>query len=209
MKKQAKFIGNVTKSMKYSSDSPTRFSMTGIARLKIAPAKRSEIFQALRYFILAIPLLLLLPNPSRAFTQVTLSSAAPQGIESTFIAATTNQFQASYFKNPLAANTYAIKIFGMNPNFNPPVTNAMLLSALVTVDTYTYVYGWAGGVSYQQTVEEGLVGSYGNLCNTATSFMLIQMTSPTWSKGTCEDVISTILNQLFQMSLSTYPVAGF
>lgn len=209
MKKQAKFIGNVTKSMKYSSENPTGFSRTGIVRSKIALARCSAIFQALRYFILTIPLLLLLQGQSHAFTQVTISTAAPQGIESTFIAATTNQFQASYFKNPLAANTYAIKIFGLNPNFNPPVTNAMLLNALVTVDTYTYVYGWAGGVSYQQTIEEGVIGNYGNLCDTATSFMLIQATTSTWSTGSCQDVIATILNQLFQLSLSTFPVAGF
>lgn len=149
------------------------------------------------------------PTDCHAFTQVQISSEAPINMEPAFISATTNQFKADYFKNPLAANTYKLTIHGFNPNWNPPPTNADLLKYIVTVSSYSYPYGWAGGVSYQQTVEEGLVGSYGNLCDTATSFMLIQMTAPNWSKGTCEDVISTILNQLFQMSLSTYPVAGF
>src|SRR5882724_8046489 len=41
-----------------------------------------------------------------AYTTVTISTAAPVGLEKKFIAQTTTQFQSSLFVNPLASNTY-------------------------------------------------------------------------------------------------------
>lgn len=146
------------------------------------------------------------------YSVVQLSTAAPLGLEAQFIAATTTQFTATVTSNPFFAGTYQISLLGLNPTYNPLITNAQLLEQInldtqyiATVDSYTYVYGYAQGMTDQQTTEEGFVGSLGNLCGSPTNYALIQTTTGTFSQATCQDVVATIENQLFDLSLSTPP----
>lgn len=50
--------------------------------------------------------------PLQAHTVIDPSPTAPTGLEKDFIAQTTTQFNATLFVNPLASNTYAIKLLG-------------------------------------------------------------------------------------------------
>jgi len=145
----------------------------------------------------------LFPSPAQAYTVVTVSTKAAPGLESAFIAETTTQYEASLFINPLFAGTYQVQLIGLNPNYNPPITNVQLLSSLPSAATTNYVPGFADGMTYQQQVIEGLVGTLGNLCSSPTDYMLIQTGIGTFNTPTCQDVTTTIINQLFQLSLST------
>jgi hypothetical protein len=137
----------------------------------------------------------------QAYTVVTISTGAPTNLEKQFLASTTAQFQGLVTPNPSASNTYALKLFGLNPNYkaSAPLTLEQSLFLGATV----YVYGFANGMTYQQQVEEGSIGTLGNLCDSATAFMLLQASPASFDRSTCQDVIATIMNQLFQMSLST------
>jgi hypothetical protein len=131
---------------------------------------------------------------------VQMSTAAPVGTQQSFLALTTNNFQATVLANPLAANTNTIKIFGPNPNApGIPTTLDQALALGATV----YVYGFANGMSYQQKAEIGCVSMIDNLCSSATNFSLSQTSTATFNMPTCRDVAGTILLQLYQMSLST------
>lgn len=144
-----------------------------------------------------------LSEQASAFTQVLVSTAAPVGIEQQFLASTTNQYLSQLIVNPLAANTYQLKILGLNPTYNPPPSNTSLLSTIIQLSTQSFGYGFADGMTYQQNAEEGVVGVQGNLCASATFFVLTQTSTKTFDRSTCQDVIATIETQLFQMSLST------
>lgn len=172
-------------------------------------------------FLLAITegaalLLVLVLNgatPLHAFTTVTLAPGTPENIETQFITATTNQFQATVLTNPFFPNTFQITIQATNPKYDPPVTQIQLLQEIdqmgayeAMVDSNTYIFGFADGMTYQQTSEEAVVGHFGNLCNSPTSYNLIQTGTSTFDPATCADVIGTIDAQLFAMSLSTPPV---
>lgn len=160
-------------------------------------------------------------SPLLAFTQVTVSTAAPASIEQTFLASTTNQFLSVLKSNPLFPDTYSIQLLGLNPNFVAPST-ATCFQLDVSVDTTTLqnslnslvasapqviadplAYGFVSGMTYQQNNEQGVVALMANLCGSATNFMLVQTTTATFNKATCQDTLITVANQIFELSLST------
>jgi hypothetical protein len=143
------------------------------------------------------PLLLFQCIRADAYTVITASTAAPAGIEAAFIASTTNQFLSTIVPNPFFANTQSITLFGSNPNFNPPPTNADLLNALVTVDSYTYTSGWANGESYQQFQDVNLTGNFIVNCDSPTAWNIAIDTT------TCYAVLGAIENAIYLESLST------
>jgi hypothetical protein len=148
-------------------------------------------------------LCLALWTKAQAYTVVTISTGAPTGLEQQFLSATTNQFQASLLVNPLASNTYQLKLFGLNPNYNPLPTNLQLLDSLVSVDSWTYVAGWSNGESYQQSVTQNILAGYLVQCSSPTAFNLMQTSSSTFYLSTCQDTISTLINAIGQLHLST------
>jgi hypothetical protein len=141
--------------------------------------------------------------PGFSFTQVTVSTSAPVGIEKVFLANATNQFQAVLVANPLAQNTYALKLYGFNPNWNPSPTTKEAMAAAVAISTTTFIYGFADGMTYENNISIGLAGEMSNLCSSATNFMLIQSSTETFSRDTCVDVLSNLLQEFFQIDLST------
>lgn len=144
-----------------------------------------------------------------AYTVVTASTAAPAGIEQKFIAATTAQFNASLFVNPLASNTYAIKLFGLNPNYVPPPQVVPLdFAAIISSVSFNYVYGFVDGQYLERKQDLNMVGSLDVMCSTPTAFGLIQATTATWSAATCMDVLGTLNSQIYQQNFSTPTVIG-
>lgn len=148
-------------------------------------------------------------SSSNAYTVITVSTGAPQGLESQFIAQTTAQFTATVTPNPFFAGTQSIVLEGANPNYNPQPTNADLLNALVAVSTYGYVYGYAGGMVYQNQVDSGLAANLGLNCAVPSNFTLTQTSATTFDNNTCVDVITNVLTALYQVTLSTPPALPF
>lgn len=158
----------------------------------------SSLFGLLAFF-------LFLPSIASAFTVITVSTSAPDGIEAQFIADATSQWNMSYFKNPLASNTYQLKLFGPNENFNPAPTNQELLDALVTVDSYTYSAGYATGRTDQQTFDLSMLSSFFVNCSSPTAFALPGFSTSTFNANTCQNVID-VLFAAFQTQFSTFPI---
>lgn len=75
-----------------------------LRRLCVYLGKKSLVLGA----CLAIPFM-----EGHAYTVVTLSTSAPAGLEKAFIMATTTHFRVEFKANPLAANTYTIKLLGV------------------------------------------------------------------------------------------------
>jgi hypothetical protein len=157
----------------------------------------------------AFVLLLLSTGMSHGYTTVQVSTASSPGLETAFIAATTTQFNANVLVNPFFAGTYQITLNGLNPSYNPLVTNTQLLNSLVAVSTYGYVYGYGGGMVYQNNVDSNLATNFAINCSSPTAFMLNATSTTTFDSNTCNDVMQNVLNALFQVNLSTPPVLPF
>lgn len=134
---------------------------------------------------------------SFAFTQVTISTGAPQGTEASFLSATSNQFQVAIQANPLAANTYSMKIYGPNPNYQAPPAPPSTLEEALSLGSTVYVYGFVDGQTYNQGVSHNIVESFEVDCSTPMPNV------PNWDETTCEAVTGAIDDAIFQESLST------
>lgn len=140
---------------------------------------------------------------AQAYTFVTLGPNVPETIEQQFIASATTQYQATLVPNPLASNTYQLTLFGLNSSYNPPVTNLELLNSIVTIDSYTYVYGWADAENYQQNLDGTFLGSLIGKCDTPSDFTIDQSTPPTFDAATCQLVLEDAENAIYNESAST------
>lgn len=173
----------------------------GVRALSL-PMRRNQFWAAVAAYFLCLAC----GSQASAYTTVVLSPSTPETIESELIADLTNQFNIQLTVNPYFPNTYQLTVLGVNPAYNPQPTNADLLNAVVTVDSYTYVYGWADGAENQNTISESMIANYYVNCSTPTAFNLAQSTVSTFSAATCQDVTQTIFNSLYQLQLSTPPV---
>lgn len=123
-----------------------------------------------------------------AFTQVTIGTAAPAGIEESFLAATTAQFNARIVKNPLAAHTYSMTILGPNPTYQAPPPPPSTLDQALSLGSTVYVYGFGAGQDYQRNIDQHIIGDvYGTCVSTST----------------CFDGLGKASNLIYQESLST------
>lgn len=164
--------------------------------------------------------LLFLTSLAQAFTQVIISTGAPAGLETQFLAATTSQFNAKVVKNPLVPNTYAMTLYGLNPSYVVPST-ATCFNIAVDIDTASlqtdlnalvqagpaiisnpYLYGWGNGAEYQNHIDENQGFYMSGLCGNATNFTVINATN-SWDTATCIDTLTTYVNDLYQLNLST------
>lgn len=147
-----------------------------------------------------------------AFEQIVISTGAPQGTEAQFIASMQAQWNVKVISNPLASNTYGITLYGPNPSYNPPITNAQLMQQIdldaqyiENVDSYTYVYGWADGESYQQSETSNMLQNFMVQCSTPSVFVdtkTINSNNP-WNSTECQEVLNAALQDNFDLSLST------
>ena len=91
-------------------------------------------------------------------------------LEAQFIAATTTQFDATLFVNPFFSGTYQVQLNGLNPNYNPPLTEEDLLNEIVTFSTHTYKYGFSDGMDTQRQTDESISSEVGINCSSPSSF---------------------------------------
>lgn len=159
------------------------------------------VFFFIGVFIAAVSCLLLAGMLSNvhAYTVVTTSTGAPAGLEDSFIAQTTTQFNASLYVNPLFAGTYQIQLFGVNPSYNPPLTNVDLENMIVTISSWSYPYGWADGMRYERGTDLQYMSNFLTDCvndSTSTFNMNIDTT-------TCVAAISAVQNFIYQLDFST------
>lgn len=146
----------------------------------------------------------LLCASGHAYTVVQISTGAPQGTETQLLSQISAQFNAKITPNPLASNTYSVTIYGPNPTYLPPITSAQLLQQIdldaqyiATVDTYTYVYGFADGESYNQRQTSSLVEEFEINCSTPIAG------PAAWDVGTCIALTTAIDAVIFEESQST------
>jgi hypothetical protein len=147
--------------------------------------------------------LLLLSSPLGAYTVVIVSSAAPVGIEQQFIASSTAQYQMDYFKNPLASNTYTLKLYGTNPNFNPPPPLPSTLQQSLALASTVYVYGFASGMAYERSVDTSMISSYLVNCSSAGYF---GASTGSWNTSSCSQALMAAEEAIFSLATSTPPV---
>ena len=173
----------------------------GLFMRKIHGAKRA-FGVALLYSLLGFPAL------AGAAVNVYFASSAPPALQNELIAAVTTQFPSTLAPG-FFSNTWTITVSSMNTP--PPCGATVYLPAqidtdvnnIVAVTTATGVYMFGSGMTYQQQQEEGLIGAMGQLCGSPTDYNLVQTTPSTFNPNTCEDVVGTLENQLFNESLST------
>lgn len=138
-----------------------------------------------------------------AFTTVTLSSGAPSGTENAFLSSTTNQFSSKLFSNPFFPNTYQLLIYGPNPSYNPPPSTQQILTTAAAISTTTFIYGFSDGMDYQNNVSISHASTMSGLCGFATNFALMDSSTMTFDRWTCTDVLRNLINEFFQLDLST------
>lgn len=131
------------------------------------------------------------------FIQVTTSSAAPQGLGSILIQDISNRYLAQVTKNPLASNTWSVKLQGVNPNFNGPPTT---LDQALTLGSTVYLYGYRDGARYDQDVQINLVGNFDLNCSTPMPNV------PAWDAGTCQAVTGAISAEIYKQIGSTITI---
>ena len=101
---------------------------------------RMRFFPKVTVFALVLAGVLLSARNSGAYTQVQISTGAPTGIEENFIAATTAQFTGKVIKNPLAAHTYSLILYGLNPSYQAPEPPPTNLEQALSLGATVYVY---------------------------------------------------------------------
>jgi hypothetical protein len=147
----------------------------------------------------------------QASVNIYFAASAPPSLQNNLIAGLTTQYNAQVTLSPYFANTYTVTISSANPAGTCGATTVITqpceldqdISNMIAVSTYTGVYMFGSGMVYQQDQQEDFVGEMNNLCGSATSYTLIQSSTGTFSKATCQDVTGTIEDELFNEQLST------
>lgn len=158
----------------------------------------------------------LFAKSSGAYMTVVISTATTESTEQALLNQIAQQFSASVYINPLAANVYQVKLFGLNPNYVPPapstpiVTLDMITTRLASLTTDQYVQGFANGESYQQNVDMGILSGFMVNCSTASCF---GASSATWNAPTCTAALGTVDQSIYDLRFSTPtsipPVGGY
>ena len=153
---------------------------------------------------LIVPYILWTKTPCAwSYTTVLVSSAASHQLEKEFLSDTTTQYLAGLTANPLVANTYTLILYGHNPKYQAPPSPPTTLEEALQLGGDVYVYGFANGMGFQQQNQIEAIAMKGNLCDSPTNFMLLDTSTATFNFGTCRDVITTLLGDLFLLSTST------
>ena len=153
-----------------------------------------------RQFTFGLFLGLAIWQKTEAFTQVTVSTTAPPAIEKAFIAATTNQFLATLIANPLAANTYSIKILGPNPSYMPPTPMPTTLEAALSLGATVYVYGFSNGMEYERSNDLSFINDFVINCSSPSAFDLVRSSANTFDFGTCEDALMMVYAEIYKQN---------
>lgn len=165
-----------------------------------------------------IGLLTCLVPVSNAYTVIILSTGVPESVEQTLLTQTTTQFNASVIVNPLVNNTYQVKLFGLNPNYQPItptplITLDQITQNLTAISTYTYVQGFASGMVYERNNDSGMLGNFMGLCDNATNFFEVGQSTFPIDSSTCQQVLgfmdNWIITQSSGLAVVPNPPPGF
>lgn len=152
----------------------------------------------MRHLILALGLLF--ARPAHSFTTVTVSSAAPAGTEALFIAQATSTFNASFYVNPLFANTYQIVLYGPQPsNF----------TIIKDSETYSFIFGQ--GILNERSQDLNNLAGVDSNCDASPycvgiSSMVVPSNYKTYSStytiqissATCQAIVCRIAGDIYQ-----------
>lgn len=122
--------------------------------------------------------------PLGAFTTVKISTSAPLGIEADFIQQTTTHFNVLYTKNPLAANTFTITIFG--PGEPAEVLGSSFDDCIV--------HGFADGMDSERLDDLRTISSMRSVELSSATCAGILVDSPT--VDACQRVYDTIISTI-------------
>lgn len=149
---------------------------------------------------------------AEAYTEVTISSSSPVGLEKQFIAKTTDQFTGILTANPYVPNTYTLKLTGYNVGYSTAVitkpgtyiveigteTHTVYQSSAVLSDIY--VYGWVANKEEERNDDLGIVSRYALACDSST--WTVTSGTNTYSididPDTCRNVTGFILGEISQ-----------
>lgn len=119
-------------------------------------------------------LLLGLPSLTRAdFIQIQTSTSAPQGLGATVIQGLSSQYLAGVAKNPLVSNTWSVKLFGVNPNYNAPEPPPSTLNQALQLGTTLYNYGFRDGQELERAQNLSDLSPYLGVAIDSTTFKTI------------------------------------
>lgn len=142
-----------------------------------------------------------------AYTVVTVSTMTTEATETSFLAATTTQFNAVVTKNPLASNTYTLKLYGLNPNYNAPPPPPTTLQQALSLGSTVYLYGWNDGSDYQSFTDDKIANGFFVQCSSPSVFGTYGSTT-TWDMTTCQTALNAVYESMFQLhdsSVTTVP----
>ena len=147
----------------------------------------------------------------------TLITSPNNAYDQALIAATTAQFNATVVTNPFFPGTYNVLVNGINPSYNAPLTPTQLLQEIdnmaaynTTVDSYTYLFGWADGTTYTRAQDAEQADFIFAACTSTMTFATpppgISTTSwivPRISSTTCQFVTNYIADSIWAILDST------
>lgn len=158
----------------------------------------------------AITLLGFILGSGKRLNAYTVITSTQPALEEQLIASATAQFVGTVVPNPFVGNTWSINITAPNPLYNPPLTNKQLLDSLVTVDSYTYVFGWGDGTTYTRAQDAIQSDALFQACTSTKTFATpppgISTTSwvvPHIDSTTCQFVTNYISDSIWAILDST------
>jgi hypothetical protein len=155
-----------------------------------------------------------------AYTVAVAASTAPAGTEAAFLANATNYMNANLYVNPFAPNTYQLTLYGLNPNYVPPVSVAIdtttwfnTLNMMISKSSDTLEWGWGFGVAKERYTDLDYISQFESACvNASTSTFLVfgstYIYDTSISSTTCLETLLTINNFIYQQSFPS-PTTGY
>jgi len=162
--------------------------------------------------IIAVVLLSLSARPlslNAGTTYTIYTYTSDPKIAAEIIANTTTQYVVSYSTKQYFSNSWFSTMISTRTGATcggggtEPCQLDQDINNMIAISTYTGVFMYGSGMTYQNKVDEGVLVSWDQLCGDPTNFTLIQATTATWNAATCEDAISNALDNLFELELST------
>ncbi len=178
--------------------------MTGVYAEKNINVNKAEVLawiSTIRSLCLAVLITFILSGRSNAFfLQVTNGAGISEAVGKELIAQTTTQFNSILTINPLASNTYTIKLLGLNPNYVPLNLGADAVMQL-------QVFPYAAGMYYERSNISSLFGNFMSLCDDPGTFQMVTMDSTT-CQGVLGFMDNFIITQTSGVAVVPNPLVG-
>lgn len=186
------------------------------ARDKYGEGKRSAVLRLLYAFAISgfIQASLALPVLAAGYTINVYIADSPEAasIKDSFIARTTDFFDATVKQSTFFTNTFSVNVKGLNPGYVPPApdpgiaTLETITRDLTAISTWTYVYGWADGTERERQSNADILGSYIVECSSPAHFGVDP--DAEWSEGTCNTALMGPIQDIYEKSLEIPVIQG-